>query len=82
VKRLREWIADDVDRLALKLWRISNVLRPPLDGPLCPDCRLAPDPGEDGYCETCEAAREQRAIEASIADGAYRDGFCAGLDAA
>jgi hypothetical protein len=44
---LREWIADDLDRLALALWNVAHNLRPPHDGPVCPDCRIGPDVGEN-----------------------------------
>ena len=49
-----------------------EIVRPKYDGPLCPDCQLGPDVGDN--CPICEASfEEQKRSEAIYASG-YEDG--------
>lgn len=72
---MRDWVADDLERLAGRLWLLAERIRPTYKGPVCPDCQYAPDPGPDGNCPECAARWEQQRVEQSVYDGGYVDGY-------
>ena len=61
--RLREWLADRIDGLAVVLWNVAHRLRPAYRGPLCPDCELGPDVEP---CPICEERRLDQQIQNDI----------------
>lgn len=69
--RLRAWLADRIDALAVVLWSGAHRLRPVYAGPLCPDCELEPDHGPDVECPGCVMRAEQREDD----ERAYASGF-------
>jgi len=69
------WLADRLDGFAVVIWRVAHRLRPVYDGPLCPDCRIAPDPGEGNECDVCREAAERDIRERAVELGGYEDGW-------
>lgn len=60
--QVREGIADALDWVALQFWRAAHRLRPVYQGPLCPDCEMAPDLGPDVECPMCVEKHEAQLV--------------------
>lgn len=74
-RTIREWGADRLDVLAVRLWDAAHRLRPLYDGPLCHDCRIAPDPGPEAECPTCRDHWEAQKRDEEIYADAYSQGM-------
>lgn len=81
---MRRWIAVRLDelgevahRIACLLWQAAERMRPPYQGPRCPDCG-EPDRNPDEDCPVCkerwEAQQRDSAIYASGCEDGYREG--------
>jgi len=72
--RLRAWLADRIDALAVVLWTVAHKLRPPYTGSLCPDCELGPD------VEPCPICDERR-LDQQIQNDIFEQGRVSALEA-
>jgi uncharacterized OB-fold protein len=68
----RETIAHSLIQMGYRV-----LPKPDLSGPRCPDCGLAPDPGE-GECPTCCEQSEAEYVERQMYAAAYEDGYADG----
>jgi hypothetical protein len=74
LRRLRDWIADDLDRLAVVLWGVAHGLRPVDERPRCPDCQIGPDVSPED-CTTCRDIIETKRRDEAIMASAYDQGY-------
>lgn len=78
LRRLRTWIGNDLDRLAVAIADLAHWVHPVTSGSLCPDCQIGPDLGPDVECPFCRERFEQKRRDESLMAGAYDDGYDAG----
>lgn len=67
--RLRNQLADALDRAAILLWEAAHHLRPPTTA-RCPDCGCPLPEGD-----ACGVCNDRQAYERSIMADGYEDGY-------